>query len=287
MARSANRQTVRDELIDARAALKAANHREGWLDAEVLLAHVLDVDRAWLHGHPERRLTAAERQRFERLIAGRIRHVPVAYLTGRREFYGHSLRVSPAVLIPRPETELLVDLAVDWLRRHPAARRVIDLGTGSGAIAIAIAKAVPSVRVIAIDIDPKALAVASKNVTEQRVATRVRLRRAELLNGARPADLIVANLPYVTNAQLRTAARELSYEPSVALGAGKDGLDLIRPAIQQARRVLRLAGCLLVECDPPQTRRIERLARAVWPSASVSIHKDLAGRNRAVMVETA
>lgn len=285
MARPGKRGTIRDQLIRARAALTASGNYDGWLDAEVLLGHVLDVDRAWLHTHPERPLTASQRQRFRRLIERRIEHVPVAYLTGRREFYGHGLHISPAVLIPRPTTEQLVDLAIQWLQAHASARRVIDLGTGSGAIAIAIAKAVPSIRVMAIDVDQKALAVAAENVAEQRLRSRVELRRGDLLRTAAPADLIVANLPYLSAARRHSAAPELGFEPPWSLAGGADGLDAIRRAIQQAPPVLRSGGCLLFECDPLQPRRIERLARETWSSARVTIHKDLAGRDRVVQIE--
>ena len=285
MARPGKRGTIRDQLIDARTALRASGNYDGWLDAEVLLGHVLNVDRAWLHGHPERPMTAAERQRFRRLVERRIEHVPVAYLTGRKEFYGHELRVSPAVLIPRPESELLVDLALDWLHAHPSVRKGIDLGTGSGAIAIAIAKAAPSVRMVGIDVDQSALAVAAENLAELRLRSRIELRRGDLLQSAPPVDLIVANLPYLSAARRRSAAPELSYEPEGALAAGDDGLDLIRRAMQQAPAVIRPHGCLLFECDPWQSHRVERLGKATWPAATVTIHKDLAGRDRAVQIQ--
>lgn len=285
MARPAKRGTIRDQLINARAAFRVSGNHDGWLDAEVLLAQVLQVERAWLHGHPERPLTAAQRQRFRRLVGRRIEHVPVAYLTGRKEFYGHELHVSPAVLIPRPESELLVDVSVEWLRDHPSARRVIDLGTGSGAIAIAIAKAVPSVKVVAIDVDQKALAVAAENLAALRLRSRIELRRGDLLRSAPATDLIAANLPYLSAARRRSAAPELSYEPKLALAAGEDGLDLIRRAIQQAPAVIRPHGCLLFECDPGQSQRIERLAKATWAAAAVTIHKDLAGRDRVVQIQ--
>jgi release factor glutamine methyltransferase len=285
MARPGKRGTIREQLSSARASLKASGNYDGWLDAEVLLAHVLNVERTWLHTHPERPLTAVERRRFRDLVERRIAHVPVAYLTGRKEFYGHRLRVSPAVLIPRPNTELLVDLAIEWLRARPSARRVIDLGTGSAAIAIAIARAVPSVRVSGIDVDQKALAVARENVAEHRLLSRIELRRGDLLRSVSPADLIVANLPYLSAARRRTALPELGYEPAWALAGGEDGLDAIRRAIQQAPAALRPGGCLIFECDPLQPHRIERLAKATWPTATVTVHKDLAERDRAVQIQ--
>lgn len=285
MARPGKRGTIRSQLVDAREELAQSGIRDGWLDAQVLLAHVLNSDRNWLLSHPERPLTSAERQRFRRLIERRREHVPVAYLTGRREFYGHELHVTPAVLIPRPESEQLVDLAIDWLHAHPSARRVIDLGTGSGAIAVAIAKAVSSVRILAVDIDSKALAVAAENIAEQRLLSRVELRRGDLLRSASSADLIVANLPYLSAARRRSAAPGLRYEPSWALAGGDDGLDAIRRALEQAPPVVRPGGCLLFECDPLQARPIERLAKRTWSSADVTIHKDLAGRDRVVQIQ--
>jgi release factor glutamine methyltransferase len=285
MARPGKRGTVRNSLIDARSTLKDARIWSGWLDAEVLLAHVLQQERAWLHAHPERPLTATQRRRFRDLISRRAAYEPVAYLTGEREFYGHAIRVSPAVLIPRPDTEILVELAVEWLRDHPQARRVIDLGTGSGAIAIAIAKAVPSIRVTAIDLDARTVRVAEANVAEHRLVSRVTVRRRNLLQGTPAADLIAANLPYLSAARRRTGGPELAYEPEAALDGGKDGLDLIRRAIEQAPAVIRPGGCLLFECDPLQARPIEQLARRTWPTVKVSVHKDLAGRERVVQLE--
>jgi release factor glutamine methyltransferase len=285
MARPGKRETIKSQLIEASSALKAVRIRDGWLDAEVLLAHVLQRERPWLHAHPERPLTAAQRRRFRDLVARRSTHVPVAYLTGQKEFFGHRIRVTPAVLIPRPDTELLVELAISWLRRHPQARRVIDVGTGSGAIAIAIAKGVPTVRVIAVDVEAGAVRVAAANVVEHRLVSRVAVRRGDVLAGAPAADLIAANLPYLSAARRRSGGPELAHEPDRALNGGSDGLDLIRRALVQAQVVLRSGGCLLFECDPPQARPIGELAMRTWPSARVSVHKDLAGHDRVVQIE--
>ena len=197
--------TVRGQLESARSALARARVPAGWLDAEVLLAHVLKRPREWLHTYPERRVASRQRQAFQRLVRRRAARVPVAYLTGEREFFGHRLRVTPAVLIPRPETERLVELAIDWLGKHPGARQVIDLGTGSGAIAIAVAAAVPSARVRALDVSQRALRVATSNIRAQRLASRVKPERRDLLAGARKADLILGNLPYVSGRSMAAA----------------------------------------------------------------------------------
>src|SRR5205085_5645098 len=277
--------TVRGQLESARSALARARVPAGWLDAEVLLAHVLKRPREWLHTYPERRVASRQRQAFQRLVRRRAARVPVAYLTGEREFFGHRLRVTPAVLIPRPETERLVELAIDWLGKHPGARQVIDLGTGSGAIAIAVAAAVPSARVRALDVSQRALRVATSNIRAQRLASRVKPERRDLLAGARKADLILGNLPYVSTPQQRSWPRDLEFEPLRALDGGRDGLDLIRAAITQAPAVIRPGGALLFECEPGQTRRIASIAGRTWPSATISVHQDLAGRNRVVQIE--
>ena len=286
MAPAPDPDTVKAQLAKTRAALSEAGIAYGWLDAEVLLAHVLNSTRERLHGHPERRLTTAQRQRLTRLTRRRVARVPVPYLIGEREFYGHMLTVRPGVLIPRPETELLVELAIDWLQKHPAARRVIDLGTGSGAVAIALAKAVPRIRIEARDVSARALRVADENIARHRVRRRITTVRGDLLRGAAPADLILANLPYIPEALRRIRPKELDYEPALALDGGKDGLDLIRVALTQAPSALRPGGLVLFECDPAQVRRVVRLAQRQWPLAQVSVHKDLAGLDRVVRIQT-
>jgi release factor glutamine methyltransferase len=287
MSRAANQGTVGAQLATTRVALKTAGIPYAWLDAEILVAHVLQSSRVRLHTHPEQRLTIAQRRRLRRLTARRADRVPVPYLTGEREFYGYLLAVSPAVLIPRPESELLVGLAIDWLNRHPDARRVIDLGTGSGAVGIAVAKAVPSVHIVARDVSARALRVAAANIARHRLRRRITPVRGDLLRGARPADLILANLPYISESQKRVRPRELEYEPALALDGGQDGLALIRAAVAQAPAVLKPPGAMLLECDPAQARRLVRLARGYWLQASITIHKDLAGRDRVVRVEVA
>src|SRR2546421_1824051 len=277
---------VKGQLAKTRATLAKADIPYPWLDAEILMAHVLDTSRERLHSHPEQPLTAAQRQRLSRLTTRRAARVPVPYLIGEREFYGNMLAVTPSVLIPRPESELLVELAIEWLRAHPAARRAIDLGTGSGAVAIALAKAVPTVRIEARDVSARALRVAAANIVRHRVRRRVTTVKGDLLRGAAPADLILANLPYIPEALRRVRPKELEYEPALALDGGTDGLALIRSALAQAPASVRPGGLLLFECDPAQTRRVVRIAQGHWPAAHVSVHKDLAGFDRTVRIQT-
>ena len=277
---------VKAQLAKARARLATAGIPLPWLDAEILVAHVLKSSRERLYSHPDRQLTVAQRTRLRRLTSRRAARVPVPYLVGEREFYGHMFRVTPAVLIPRPSSELLVELAIDWLTAHPEARRVIDLGTGSGAVAISVAKAVPQVRIEARDVSARALRVADDNIARQRLRRRITTVKADLLRGAAPADVILANLPYIPDALRRVRPKELDYEPALALDGGKDGLDLIRTALTQAPAAVKPGGLVLFECDPAQTRRIVRLANGHWSTADVSVHKDLAGQDRVVRIQT-
>ena len=277
---------VKAQLAKARATLATAGIPLPWLDAEILVAHVLQSSRERLHSHPDRQLTVAQRARLRRLTTRRAARVPVPYLVGEREFYGHMFRVTPAVLIPRPSSELLVELAIDWLKTHPQAQRVIDLGTGSGAVAISVARAVPLVRIEARDVSARALWVAAENVAHYRLRRRITCVKGDLLRGAAPADLIMANLPYIPEALRRIRPKELEYEPALALDGGKDGLSLIRTALAQAPAAVKPGGLVLFECDPAQIRRIVRLAQGHWPSAEVSVHKDLAGQDRVVRIQT-
>jgi release factor glutamine methyltransferase len=277
---------VKAQLAKARATLEAAGIALPWLDAEILVAHVLQSSRERLHSHPERELTVAQRARLRRLTSRRVARVPVPYLVGEREFYGHMFRVTPAVLIPRPSSELLVELAIEWLTAHPQARRIIDLGTGSGAVAISVAMAVPQVRIEARDVSARALRVADENIAYYRLRRRITTVKGDLLRRAAPADLILANLPYIPEALRRVRPKELEYEPALALDGGKDGLSLIRVALEQAPSVLKPGGLVLFECDPAQIRRIVRLAQGHWPAAQVTVHKDLAGQDRVVRIQT-
>jgi release factor glutamine methyltransferase len=277
---------VKAQLAQTRATLASAGIPLPWLDAEILVAHVLQSSRERLHSHPERELTVAQRARLRRLTSRRVARVPVPYLVGEREFYGYMFRVTPAVLIPRPSSELLVELAIDWLKAHPQANRVIDLGTGSGAVAISVAMAAPHVRIEARDLSARALRVADENIAHYRVRRRITTVKADLLKGAAPADLILANLPYIPEALRRIRPKELDYEPALALDGGKDGLTLIRTALAQAPAAVKAGGLMLFECDPAQTRRVTRLAQGHWPAAQVSVHKDLAGQDRVVRIQT-
>jgi release factor glutamine methyltransferase len=255
------------------------------LDADVLLAHLLGVGKEALFAHPERQLSAADEERYRELVERRSRGEPVAYLRGFKEFYGLRFRVDPRVLIPRPETEVLVDAARERIAGR--ALTVVDVGTGSGAIAIAIAAHEHRVRIIATDSSRDALAVAESNALASGVADRVELRHGDLLAPiTERVDVVCANLPYLTDDSVESWVGQrasLAFEPRVAVLAGPDGLALIRRCVADLTRVLAPGGAALFECDPPQVVPIsEMLGRSGLRTHAL---RDLAGADRVVVAE--
>ncbi len=273
----------------ATARLHAAGVDSPRLDAEILLAHVLTVERAHILAHPERRLRVAESTRYRQLVVRRARREPVAYLVGHQEFYGLDFCVSSAVLIPRPETELLVETAIalghvsntqPWI--------VADVGTGSGAIAVSLAVNVPHVRVYATDVSAEALAVAEKNCRRHGVSGRVTLLRGHLLTPLpEPVDCIVANLPYVSRAEWESLPTGITaYEPRLALDGGPDGLEYIGELLASAGPYLRPGGAILLEIGAAQGLAVTTLAEEHFPQARVDLLRDYAGLARVVRVQT-
>ncbi|HET8569188.1 MAG TPA: peptide chain release factor N(5)-glutamine methyltransferase [Candidatus Limnocylindria bacterium] len=246
------------------------------LDADVLLAFALGVDKALLFAHPEREVTPEGAARFRGYVERRAAGEPVAYIRGWKEFYGLELAVDPRVLIPRPETETLVDAV-----RASGARLVADVGTGSGAVAVALAVHEPGSRVIATDVSADALDVARENARRHGVADRVELRQGDLLAPiVERVDVVAANLPYLTDDSVERWVGErasLAFEPRVAVLAGPDGLALIRRAIADLPRVLVPGGEAFFECDPPQ-------ARALAAEHGGRTIRDLAGNERVVAI---
>jgi release factor glutamine methyltransferase len=253
------------------------------LEAEVLLGHVLETSRTGLMAHPERPLTTDQAERYETLVRRRASDYPLPYLTGRAEFYGLEFEVTPEVLIPRPETETLVDLA---LAHEPTY--VVDVGTGSGCIAVSLAVHLPQATVYGIEISPAALAIARRNVERHGVVRRVRLMVGDVLSPRPgPVDLVVANLPYVPTGQCASLPASVrDHEPWLALDGGPDGLAIIRRLLAQVPGVLRPRGGLLVEIGADQGKAASRLARTYFPRAEVRVHPDWAGRDRVLEVRT-
>ncbi len=267
-------------MADVRTLLAAATSRLGdRVDAEALLLHVLGQPRSWLFAHADDVLDTDVQTAFEALVARRMAGEPVAYLIGRRGFWTLELEVTPATLIPRPETELLVELALERLPRDAAAS-VADLGTGSGAIALAIASERPHVRVLATDASADALAVARHNAQRLGIGN-VRFAQGDWLAplaGERFA-LIVSNPPYIEAADPHLAQGDLRYEPAAALASGADGLDAIRRIVADAPAHLDAGGWLLFEHGWNQGDAARALLRAAG-YAQVFTAQDLEARDR-------
>ena len=282
-------QTVGEAVRAAQRRLQAAGVTTAGLDAQVLLGHTLGVGRAWLIAHPEAVLTPDQAEAFERLVQGREARRPVAYLTGRREFYGLDFVVDEQVLVPRPETELLVERAVAlvqaWRARRGAWPRVVDVGTGSGAIGVSLAVAVPALPLVdLVDASPEALAVARANAERHGVADRLRFWQGDLLAPLpAPVDLVLANLPYIEADVIPTLAPEVRHEPRLALDGGPDGLDPFRRLFAQAPAHVTPGAALLLEIGAAQGRAVSELAQVLHPQ-TVTVHPDLAGLDRLVEV---
>jgi release factor glutamine methyltransferase len=257
------------------------------IDAPLILMHVLGVDRAALLTHPDRELTSEQATTFRALIVQRAAGVPVPYLTGSRAFYDLDFAVTPDVLIPRPETEHLVESALQWAQgRH--ALRLVDVGTGSGAIAVTLVVHLPEARVWAVDVSAAALDVARRNAIRHGAAERITFVQGDLLEpliaADQPVDLIAANLPYIASDELKTLP-VAQYEPLLALDGGADGLDFIRRLLVQAPRVLARDGLLMMEIAAGQGARVCELGAAAFPDARVTLIRDYAGLERVVRVE--
>jgi release factor glutamine methyltransferase len=284
----ANAHSVQKLLGEATALLRPASPTAR-LDAELLLAHVLGWGRARLLAERDFAPSEAQRAAFSALVQRRQALEPVAYLVGRREFYGLEFAVDPRVLVPRPETELLVELAIARARdlprrRGPGALRIADVGTGSGAIAVALAVHLPQAQIQAVDISPEALAVARANVERHGVAARVRLLEGSLLAPVEPPlDIVVSNPPYTVLAEVDEGVR--LHEPRLALDGGEGGLAVYPRLLEEALAKLAPGGLLLAEIGAWQGEALLALARGLAPEAGVRLHQDLAGRDRVLEVD--
>jgi release factor glutamine methyltransferase len=237
------------------ASLAEASSQIARRDAETLLAHLLGRDRAWIFAHPEADLDERQKEAFRDLTSRRAAHEPLQYLTGRQEFYGLSMNVTTDTLIPRPETERLVEEVLHWAELQSQPLRILDIGTGTGAIALALATHLPTAEVVACDISAAALSVARDNAERLDLAGRVRFTQSDLLAALTPEldagglfHAIVSNPPYVPAADAPTLHPEVvDHEPHIALFAGPDGLDIYRRLIPQAHAALRPDGLLALE----------------------------------------
>jgi release factor glutamine methyltransferase len=273
---------VGEALQTARARLAAVS-KNSRRDAELLLAHLLGWDQAALLTHPERVLTPAEADQFESMLSRRLASEPVQYITGVQEFFGLPFEVSPAVLIPRPETEHLVEAVLERFGRE-SSPRIIDVGTGSGAIAVALAHAIPRSQVTAVDLSSAALDVARRNADRNGVSDRVTLLQSDLLAAVESEnfEVVVSNPPYIAEGEV-LEPQVLNYEPRSALYAGPTGLEVYERLIPQARRLLKPEGWLMFEIGYGQSPALLKLLRD-WNE--VSFLNDLQGIPRVVQAKT-
>lgn len=290
---------LRSTLRDGITQLEREHVPSAALAAELLLIHALGRDRAWLYGHPEEELDAATRERYFSQIARRASGVPTQHLTGHQEFWGLDFEVTPDVLIPRPETEHVIEVALERLGigsdasspRRKEEFRIADVGTGSGCIAIALAHELPAARVIATDISAAALEVARRNAERHGAASRIDFVECNLMDALQYQspitshqspllDLIVSNPPYIGRAEAATLPREVrEHEPEVALFGGEIGTEIYAPLIAQAGTLLRPNGILVLELGYKSADRVSRLLDAPgWEG--VVLTNDLAGISR-------
>ena len=275
-----------DTLLEATADRLRPKSDTAELDAQVLLANILGKPRSWVMAHPEAEpapdLLAALDGKVARFEQGE----PLPYILGRWEFFGLEFEVTPDVLIPRPETELLVEKAIAWLQAHPAARLALDAGTGSGCIAISLAVNVADLHVTATDISPQALAVARRNAEKLNVADRITFLEADLIPDPLFPDsfsLIVANLPYIPTNTLH-GLPIYGREPTLALDGGADGLSLIRKLLERIPERLAPGGLLLMEIEASEGPAVVSLAYDAFSEAEIHLHQDLAGHERLLEV---
>ena len=273
--------TLRQTLSGARQVLASHNIIDAPLECELLLRYALNISRVQLYQDLNRRLSPKEEADFGQLIKRCLSGEPTAYITGHREFYGLDFYIDRRVLIPRPESELLVEKAL-YLAQHKPVFTIADIGTGSGAIAISLALGLPQAKIYATDISAPALEVAQFNCQRHGVADRICLLEGDMLDPLpEPVDLIIANLPYVRELEVSRTGLA-SFEPLLALNGGRDGLEKIRRLCRRVSDKLQPRGCLLLEIGQGQSRAVASFLCGLFPSAKIEITPDLSGIDRVV-----
>jgi release factor glutamine methyltransferase len=297
--------TVREALREGISRLRDTNVPSHQLAAELLLMHAVGRDRTWIYSHPEATIDATEVAKYFALIARRAAGEPTQYLTGKQEFWGLEFEVNPSVLIPRPETEHVVEVALERLpQRHrepdfrsgAAARkiRIADVGTGSGCIAVALARELPNAEIVATDISTEALEVARRNAVSHGVAARIRFVETDLLESflddsdvagraSRPFDLIVSNPPYIAREEADRLAREVrEHEPNAALFGGRTGTEMYGKLIEQAGALVVPGGTLVLELGYGAAPRVRAILEGDKRWRAIETTNDLAGIPRVI-----
>jgi len=261
------------------------------LEARVLLAHGIGRPVSFLLAHLDDEITSDQRASLDALLQRRLTGEPLPYILGHWEFFGLDFEVTPAVLIPRPETELLVEVAINWLSKRKTQNvNIVDVGTGSGCIAITLAKQIPEINITATDISSAALEVARRNAIKYEVSERVYFVECNLLPDESDVphstfDMILANLPYIPTATMKQTT-VYGKEPTLALDGGADGLDLIRRLITLGATRLAPGGLMLLEIEASQGMSAVALAYDAFDHADIHLHRDLAGKDRLVEIQT-
>jgi len=262
------------------------------LDASVLLARILDKPRTWVMAHPELVLSSEQQNQLNEMLVRLENGEPFPYVIGSWEFFGLEFTVTPDVLIPRPETELLVEKAIMWMQSHPDKHNIADVGTGSGAITIALAVNIPDANILATDISGQALQVAKSNAETHHVFDRVKFTECDLLpdqshteHRKSEIDLLCANLPYIPTQTLHQLPI-FNREPTLALDGGTDGFELIRKLLEIAPAWLAPHAMLLLEIEANLGQPAVQLAKEKFPHAMIDLHQDLTGRDRLIQIQT-
>jgi release factor glutamine methyltransferase len=256
------------------------------LDAQVLLAHILGKSRTWIVAHPEYELNLDQEELIQVALSRMIRNEALPYVLGHWEFFGLDFSVSPQTLIPRPETELLVEHAIHWLQSNPKQCVAVDIGTGSGIIAICLAKTFPNLRMIATDISLSALQIARKNALWHGVESQISFVQTDLVAGLDQSfDLICANLPYIPTSILQSLPI-YDREPILALDGGEDGLSIIRALLREVIHYLHSGSLLLLEIEAGLGKKSFQIANQYLPKAKIELKVDLAGRDRLLAIQT-
>jgi release factor glutamine methyltransferase len=274
-----------DVVAMLRARLAGLSDTAG-LDAQVLVAHIAGKSRAWILAHPDEYLAKDAVNRLNQALSRLEKGEPLPYVLGQWEFYGLDFIVTPGVLIPRPETELMVENAGRWLEQNPGVHRAADIGAGSGCISVALAVNHPNLHILSADISWDALQVAGRNIEKHQVQDRVHLVQCDLLApfGVN-LDLICANLPYIAD-EVLARLDVFHREPSIALSGGGDGLALVRRFIKSSSGLLNPGGLLLAEIESTQGEAVKRLAEGCFPQSQVQILHDYSGHDRLLRIES-
>ncbi len=271
--------TLKQALNRAREILAASDVEEASLESELLLRHTLKISRVQLYQDLAHELNAEQEETFRKLVERRLTGEPTVYITGHREFYGLDFYVDPNVLIPRPESELLVEKALA-LARSRSISAIAEIGTGSGAVAISLALNLPQTKIYATDISAPALKIARFNCQKHGALDRIHFLQGDMLDPLpEPVDIIIGNLPYVKEQELPPLT---SFEPRLALNGGADGLERIRRLCRQAIGKLRPDGCLLIEIGQGQGKAVTAFLRGLFPTAEIGVSPDLSGIERVV-----